>query len=141
MHSDKQWAKIKKDYLKGASMQSLHRKYGVSVSAISCRAKKEGWTSLSKQIQDKTEQKVIEKMSDTLSDDITNIEKTYLDSVKLAISIIATGLQACDPGDSSSIKGYVTALKNIKEIGVINVEESANEFNVVLEEELEEYAQ
>ena len=123
-------------------MQSLHRKYGVSVSAISARAKKDGWSSVAKQIKEKTEQKVIEKISENISEDITNVEKTYIDSVKMAVNSIYAGILGCSPDDPKSLRAYVAALKDIKEMGVIQIDDnSGNEIKVVLDEELKQYAQ
>lgn len=141
MHSEKVWKKIKKEYLQGSSMQSLHRKYAVSVAAISLRAKKENWSDLSEQVQKKTEQKVIEKMSDTLSEEIGETEQLYITSVKTAINRIYAGIMGCDPEDPKSLKAYVSALKDIKDMGVINIVEQENKLEVVLEEALNEYAE
>ena len=118
-------------------MQSLHRKYGVSVAAISGRAKKENWSGLSKQVQEKTEQKIIEK----LSDDLTDVESTYINAVKLALTTVYCGLSSIAAEDPKSLRAYVSALKDIKDMGVIKIAEDNNNVEISLEEALEEYAQ
>ncbi|NPA64463.1 MAG: hypothetical protein GXO16_05770, partial [Epsilonproteobacteria bacterium] len=52
--SKEQWRQLKADYVTGAyTLQLLARKYGVSVAAISKRARKEKWKKL--QLQETAE--------------------------------------------------------------------------------------
>lgn len=66
------WKRIKNDYLNGGgSYRSLAEKYCVSASTLTDRAVKEGWAKAKEKRQSKiearTEQKTIEKISETES--------------------------------------------------------------------------
>lgn len=80
-------------------------------------------------------------MSENLSDNITDVEKTYIDSVKVAVNSIYAGILGCSPDDPKSLRAYVAALKDIKEMGVIQIADQEDKIQISLEEALEEYAQ
>lgn len=112
------WAKIKKEYCSGAKLRELERKYGVSHSTISTRIKKEGWKQTSDQISTKTDQKLVEKISDELAD---TSAKFYM-AANLALEKTMSGLQKALEDDSAKIKQYTSILKDLKDIGVFRSE-------------------
>lgn len=67
------WLKIRSDYINGGgSYRALAEKYGVSVTSICAKAKKEGWQTARRTQLNKTctkvEQKTAEKISDAESE-------------------------------------------------------------------------
>lgn len=79
------WMAIRNEYLTtGIAYRPLAEKYGVSLSTLSKRAKKEGWVKKRDKTCDKIETKVIQKTQDAIVDkELNRIEKIYLVSDKL----------------------------------------------------------
>ena len=61
------WETIRAEYEAGATMGELSRKYGMSKSTLSVRAKKEGWT------QDMTE--TLNRMANAKANGISNTDR------------------------------------------------------------------
>lgn len=108
------WAKIKKEYLDGASMRSLATKYKLAVSTISARANKEKWKETAEKIAIKSEQKLIERKSSQKS----QIKDTYNEAVMVLLGKTLDGLNSCGKKDSKSLKEYSSILKDLKDIGI-----------------------
>lgn len=70
------WNAIKTDYItdESSSYRKLAKKYGVSLTAITNRAKKENWVELRRQFKDKLTTKNIEKFSEKQSDRLSRIQ-------------------------------------------------------------------
>ena len=70
------WNAIKTDYItdESSSYRKLAKKYGVSLTAITNRAKKENWVELRRQFKDKVTTKNIEKISEKQSDRLSRIQ-------------------------------------------------------------------
>lgn len=70
------WNTIKTEYItdESSSYRKLAQKYGVSLTAITNRAKKENWVELRKQFKDKVTTKNIEKFSEKQSDRLARIQ-------------------------------------------------------------------
>lgn len=108
------WAKIKKEYLDGASMRSLATKHGLAVSTISARASKEKWKETAQKIANKTEQKYVERKASQKA----QIKEAYSEAVVVLIRKALEGLSECDISDSKSLKEYSSILKDLKDIGI-----------------------
>jgi hypothetical protein len=69
------WNKIKTEYItdESSSYRKLSKKYDVSLTAITNRAKNEGWVKLRKQFKDKLTSKNIEKFSEKQSEKLTRV--------------------------------------------------------------------
>jgi hypothetical protein len=70
------WNAIKTEYItdESSSYRKLAKKYGVSLTAITNRAKKENWVELRIQFKDKVTTKNIEKFSEKQSDRLSRIQ-------------------------------------------------------------------
>lgn len=70
------WNAIKTEYItdESSSYRKLAKKYGVSLTAITNRAKKENWVELRIQFKDKVTTKNIEKFSEKQSERLTRIQ-------------------------------------------------------------------
>lgn len=70
------WKRIKTEYItdESSSYRKLVKKYGVSLTAITNRAKKENWIELRKQFKDKVTTKNIEKFSEKQSNRLSRIQ-------------------------------------------------------------------
>lgn len=69
------WNKIKTEYItdESSSYRKLSKKYDVSLTAITNRAKNEGWVKLRKQFKDKLTSKNIEKISEKQADKLSRV--------------------------------------------------------------------
>jgi hypothetical protein len=70
------WNSIKTTYItdESSSYRKLSKKYGVSLTAITNRAKKEDWVELRRQFKDKVTTKNIEKFSEKQADRLSRIQ-------------------------------------------------------------------
>ena len=106
------WNKIKAEYISGGtSYRKLAKKYAVSLQTLSETARRQKWTELRKQTQDKTNTKIVEKtatkqatsavlISDTTEKilhkvalEVTNgeIDRDKLEAYKIAMDILRKG--------------------------------------------------
>ena len=70
------WEKIKAEYLAGGtSYRKLGEKYNVSYQAISRKAQAEDWQRLRKEVQHKTETKVVQKIASQRANDIAELDR------------------------------------------------------------------
>lgn len=123
------WAKIKKEFIEGASMRSLATKYELSVSTISERASKENWKKVKEQIVKKTEQKIIEKNSERQSE----INMAYSDAATELLKKTLSGISVCGMRNSKALKEYSSILKDLKDIGVYRTDLDLKEQNARIE--------
>lgn len=84
------WKKIKTEYItdESSSYRKLAAKYGVSLTAITNRAKSEKWLEQKKQFKDKTTTKSIEKISEKQADKLARVQSItdkLLDKLERAI--------------------------------------------------------
>lgn len=132
----KTWKKIRDEYVgSDASMRELSRKYGLSVSCISDKAKKEGWKALKQQINEKAEQKIVESLSDKQA---SNTEKAVTILNKL-MDKINEAVNEVNPKDTGAIKTLVASMKDLKELAVFETE-SKEDVVIVRFEGGEDYA-
>lgn len=112
------WNDIRKDYVANKiGMRELSRKYGYAVSTISERAKKEGWKRTAEQVEQMTEQKLIESVSDAQAsnaDKAMRIIGKLMDKIEKSIEVIPEG-------DTQSLKQAVSSIKDLRDMGVFEV--------------------
>lgn len=117
-------------------MRELSRKYNVPISTVSSRAKREGWQRTVEQITAKAEQKIVEKMSDARvsnADKAMNIINKLMDKMEKSIAVIKEG-------DVQSMKQLVGAMKDLRDMGVIDVGEKTQEtINITISNDLEDF--
>lgn len=104
------WEKLKKEYIDGASLRSLSRKYNVAVSTISTRSTKENWAVQKEIILNKVEQKTVDKKAE--------FEKTFIEALYELTTKTMEGIKATGKKDSKSLKEYSSILKDLRDIGV-----------------------
>lgn len=153
------WTKIKAEYLKGGtSYRKLAAKYGVSLSTVQRKSTAEKWADLRKQTAIKTNTKLTDTVA---SQEMTRIN-TLQDAADALLIRIQEGITSGVFGNNTqSIKQLTGALKDLqqikgyksdldikeqearieklrKESGVDNQD---NEIKVVIQDEIEEYAE
>lgn len=99
------WAKIKRDYLRGATIRDLARTYGLNVSTIGRRCSKEGWVEIREQ-KANTASKVAEEFC-------KNDAKLLYDTAHNALLRLQGMLDTMDPKSARSVVG---AIKDVKDI-------------------------
>lgn len=69
------WTAIRKEYItdESSSYRKLAKKYGVSLTAITNKAKQENWVEKRRQYKDKTTAKTIEVLSDKSADKLARV--------------------------------------------------------------------
>lgn len=76
------WNKIKAEYLStDTSLRKLADKYQVPLSAIAARSKGEKWQELRERVKDKTETKMVEKISTQKADALTMVRDTAIETL------------------------------------------------------------
>lgn len=76
------WNKVKAEYLStDTSLRKLADKYHVPLSAIAARSKSENWIQLREQVKDKTETKLVEKISTSKADALTMVRDTAIETL------------------------------------------------------------
>ena len=107
------WKKIKAEYIRsGVSLRKLAAKYGVSFSAISRRSRKEKWTDLRKQSEDKANMKIVENVASQEAERV-DMFNTIADKLLQQIN------DGIDNGTIFALNKYrdiTGALKDLKEI-------------------------
>lgn len=117
----KTWKKIRDEYVgSNASMRELSRKYGISVSCISDKAKKEGWKELKAQINEKAEQKIVESLSDKQA---SNTEKA-MEILNNLMDKLNDAVKHVNTKDVGTMKSLVTSMKDLRDIGVFEVKKA-----------------
>lgn len=109
------WAKIKKEYIKGGiSYRDLAKKYQVSMRTLGDRAKAEGWVNLREQARDKA----VTKMIETVADRNARIDTSIYDAAMLLLDAYCRSIQAASEAEipPSMLKDYGAALKNIQAV-------------------------
>ena len=84
------WHSIRKEYItdESSSYRKLAKKHGISLTAITNKAKQENWVEKRRQFKDKTTTKTIEVLSDKSADKLTrvlDITDKLLDKLEKAV--------------------------------------------------------
>lgn len=131
------WEEIKREYVSTKiSMREIARKYGFSVSTVSERAKKEGWKRTAERVRTVTEQKYVEKLTDAK---VSNADKAMRIIDKL-MDKIEESIKVVKPGDVQATKQLVGAMKDLRDMGVFEVQTTSNDINVSFGEGAKDYA-
>lgn len=138
VHSQETWDKIKKEYIMGKdSMRTIALKYGIAVSAISDRCKKEGWNTAREKIQIATEQKMIDRISDQKASNAElaeNILNKLMQKLSLAVEVI-------NPVDVQATKQITQCMKDLADMGVYSVQKAEDNKTIKLETDIDQYAE
>lgn len=130
--------KIKKEYITTTiGLRELARKYGVSASNLSVKAKKEGWDKVVDRINEKTEQKTIERISDKRA---ANNEKA-LEILTEMLKKVEEALKNVNKKDIGALRSLIQSMKDLGEMGVFQIETVSNEIKVIISEEGKDYAE
>ena len=138
-HSSKHdWIKIKYEFIsEEMTMRELSRKYNVAVSAISTRAKKEGWVKQQGKIKEQTDARLEQKAIDHR---VSNTERA-MNCIDTLLVKIEKGVKTINPKDIGAIKSMVASLKDLRDLGVYEVTDKAGaDIKVEMGEEASEYA-
>ena len=107
------WNKVKAEYLStDTSLRKLADKYHVPLSAIAARSKSENWIQLREQVKDKTETKLVEKISTKKADALTMVRDTAIETLyalNMAAKNISLFLQHPPEPDAEHNKGPIAA--------------------------------
>lgn len=105
------WQGIKTEYIAGGtSYRKLCEKYGVSLTTLHRIAKKENWKQLREQVENKTETKIVENLSNRqakTSEKIIAVADKLLNKISEIIDFVE---------DTQGIKHLTSAIKDIKDI-------------------------
>lgn len=153
------WKKIKSEYIRGKiSQRDLAKKYGVSLSSITRRSKKENWSEMKTQAEDKARTKVVESVASEMVKDEENIQAVADMLLKKILDMI-NDAEGCK--NARDLKSLTASLRDVKEIKGIKTdleieeqkariaklrkeakEESVEDksIRIVIEKELEDYS-
>ena len=107
------WKAIKAEYIRGGtSYRKLCSKYGVSFSNLTRKAGKEKWTELRQQSEDKTNTKLVEKVSNEATGKNTKI----IDVADKLLDKLNQVLDSMSELNTRSLKDITSALKDLKDI-------------------------
>jgi hypothetical protein len=106
------WKRIKAEYIAGGtSYRKLAEKYGVPRSNLERVAKREGWTALRRQTEDKAEAEII----DAISKKSANIDTKYFDLVDKLLDKASEVIELMPEWSIVSLKDMATTMKYLKE--------------------------
>jgi hypothetical protein len=106
------WKRIKAEYIAGGtSYRKLAEKYGVPRSNLERVAKREGWTALRRQTEDKAEAKII----DAISDKSAKIDDKYFSLVDKLLDRAGEVIELMPEWSVASLKDMATTMKYLKE--------------------------
>ena len=107
------WKKIKAEYIRGGvSLRKLAEKHGVSFSAIFRRSKKEKWTDLRMQSEDKANAKIVENVASQEAERVDMFD-TIADKL---LQQINEGIEDKSIFVLNKYRDITSALKDLKEI-------------------------
>lgn len=137
-HTTVNWEEVKKEYITTkVSLRELSRKYEIPIATLQYHCKKEGWEKTVEQISNKVEQKIIEKISDAR---VSNADKAMRIIDKL-MDKIEESIKVVKPGDVQATKQLVGAMKDLRDMGVFEVQTTDSNINVSFgTKETEDYA-
>ena len=151
------WIGIKAEYVAGGtSYRKLAAKHGVSFTTLTRIAKKEKWTQLRQQAQDKADTLFVEGVATQTA----KIDEKYFKIVDELLSKAENLIMLTPDWSVTGIKEMATALKYLKECKGVKsdidlreqearirnlekqaeVEEKNNSVNVIIEDKAEEYS-
>lgn len=131
-HTTPDWELIKTEYLSTKiSLRKLSEKYSVPITTLQKTSKREGWIELRKQIEVKSNQKTVENISDS---NANNTEKA-MNIINILMEKAQKTAEMISAGDVYAIKQMVGTMKELKDLGVYQIDNHDNEIVVVFEDE------
>lgn len=120
------WNKIKTEYITTQiSYRALEQKYGINYRVIADRGKKEGWSQLRSQHQDRTLTRAVEKICEKKADRAAHLSDVAEKLLEKVEALLETD---CDlPLDTQAMKHISGILKDIKEIQMVRSEADLRE--------------
>lgn len=120
------WTKIKTEYITTQiSYRALEKKYGINYRVIADRGKKEGWSQLRSQHQDRTLTKAVDKICEKKADRaarLSDVAEKLLEKVETLLEMDDKVLL-----DTQGMKHISGVLKDIKDIQMIRSEADLRE--------------
>lgn len=121
---------IKTEYLSSdVSLRSLSRKYGVSIAALSKKAKKDGWETVKETIRSRSEQLTIEKAIDTQ----VSIADKCLNIVNIMVDKISQAAELCEPTDTRAQKDIISMVDDLNQMGAFAFDGATSRNNITVE--------
>ena len=119
------WKAIKTEYItdSSCSYRKLAKKYGVGLTSILNRSKKEDWIRQREQYQDRTVTKTIEKISERESSRIA----TYMEITDTLTQKLIKALELVEPSDTYALRQITSSLKDLKEMQGVKSEADRRE--------------
>lgn len=119
------WNAIKTEYITdtSCSYRKLSKKYGVGLSSILNRSKKEDWIRQRTQFQDRTVTKTLEKISEKESSRISN----YMEITDTLRQKLIEALELVQPSDTYALRQITSSLKDLKEMQGVKSESDRRE--------------
>lgn len=152
------WKTIKTEYItdESSSYRKLAEKYGVSLTAIVGRSKKENWVEEKQRFKNKTETKSLEKISEQQSDRVAK----FMQLTDTLTEKLIQAFEVIDPSDTQGLRQLTASLKDLKEMQGVKSEtdlreqearirnlerqaqseEVSNEIKVVIEGDINKYS-
>lgn len=122
----KDWNIIKNDYIQGGgSYTKLAKKHNVSCSALSKRAKKEGWVELREKVAKKAENDLVKKAGRMQS----RIDSSYYDIVGKLLKKAEELVDTVPVWSVPALKEMAAAMKYLKECNDVKSIADAREQN------------
>ena len=120
------WTKIKTEYITTqTSYRALEQKYGINYRVIADRGKKEGWSQLRSQHQDRTLTRAVNKICEKKADRAAHLSDVAEKLLEKVEALLETD---CDlPLDTQAMKHISGVLKDIKDIQMVKSEADLRE--------------
>lgn len=111
-----EWRKIRIEYVKGkTTYQKLADKYGISASNIRKRAAKEGWKKKKNKLDQKVEQKVLERVCDARAKEFELIAKVN-DRMSGVLDNLIAFIESQPPNKYDDLRGVESLTKAIAQV-------------------------
>jgi len=154
------WKKIKAEYIRGGtSYQKLCDKYSVSFSTLRKVAKKEKWTDLKAQMEQKRDMRIVESVAEKEANTVELIDKATDLLLEKTMEMMGYAEIMCNPANARQIaltlkdirelKGYKSELDRQEQMARIEKlrkeakeeEQTDKQIKVVIANEIEEYCE
>jgi len=111
-----EWRKIRIEYVKGKTTYAkLADKYGISASNIRKRASKEGWRKKKNKLDQKVEQKVLERVCDARAKEFELIAQVN-DRMSSVLDNLVTFVSSQTPNRYDDLRGVESLTKAIAQV-------------------------
>ena len=128
---------IKTEYISSdVSLRSLARKYGISISALSKRAKKDCWETAKETIRHKSEQITIDKTIDAR----TSIAENCIKALTILAEKTVRNAELLADDDISGKRQLSGVLKDMRDMGAFELQTESTDNTLTIRFEVDEYA-